>query len=58
MEPIYVLCEGSGHRTPTGMCQMCGSTRVVFGDVVVTHNRRDIIAELQRGDFDPPEVGL
>ena len=57
---IAVPCEGSnlvGHVTPTGvMCQMCGNVWPQFPtpslfDKVPQHDRLDIVAMVERGDF-------
>lgn len=58
-DPILVPCEGSdlpGHRAicpPThGMCQMCGQVRSLNEDgTMPPHNRKDIVAMIDRGDF-------
>lgn len=53
-EPIRVDCEGAGCPTHLGgMCQMCG--RIVPVDdryYALPHKRRDILAMIERGDFD------
>jgi hypothetical protein len=58
--PIVVPCEGSslvGHVMPTGvMCQMCGIVWPQFPvpsmfDKVPQHDRLDIVAMVERGDF-------
>lgn len=58
--PIVVPCEGSslvGHIVPTGvLCQMCGNVWPQFPvpsmfDKVPEHDRLDILAMLERGDF-------
>ena len=58
--PIVVPCEGSnlvGHVMPTGvMCQMCGTVWPQFPtpsmfDKVPEHDRLDIVAMVERGDF-------
>jgi hypothetical protein len=54
-EPILVWCEGSGcppasdwHR----ICSMCGIGKGVdLQGLVLPHERRDILAEIERGDF-------
>lgn len=58
-EPIPIPCEGSdvpGHVAADprfAMCKMCGwlVTRDTAGNVG-THHRDDILARLERGDFD------
>jgi hypothetical protein len=47
-----IPCEGGGHVTPHGVCQMCGRLWVGRGEMVPPHDRQDIIAMLNRGDFD------
>jgi hypothetical protein len=58
--PIVVPCEGSnlvGHPMPTGvLCQMCGNVWPQFPipgmfDKVPEHDRLDILAMVERGDF-------
>ena len=62
-EPIWIECEGSnlvGHAVmgdgqPLVMCQMCGQTYIpagVYGSVP-DHDRQDILAMIDRGDFAP-----
>ena len=60
IDPIVVPCEGSnlvGHVMPTGvMCQMCGNVWPQFPtpsmfDKVPQHDRLDIVAMVERGDF-------
>lgn len=63
-EPIWIRCEGSGCPTHNqgfergtrfpgrGMCSMCGAPVPLAGDeMAVTHNRDDILARLERGDY-------
>jgi hypothetical protein len=57
-EPILIDCEGAGwlaHRTPIlglGVCVMCGKTvRTPNGGVAASHQREDLIAMIERGDF-------
>lgn len=48
-EPIRMTCEGSG--TPNvGYCQMCA--RVFPEDTIPEHERDDVLAMLDRGDYD------
>lgn len=57
-EPILIPCEGSGCPTHfyaqrAGMCQMCG--RIVHADAdgkALSHQRDDVLARIDRGDFD------
>jgi hypothetical protein len=53
--PIWKRCEGSDYQpaTPTTLtrCPMCGTHPIGDDGTVPPHNRRDIIAELNRGDF-------
>ena len=58
-EPLTMVCEGSGcatHPQPgvmgLGICAMCGHTVSVNGTVAMLHTRNDILAMLERGDFD------
>ena len=63
--PIMINCEGSGyvgHPVWRGdllgeavMCQMCGQAfgRVGMFDHVPEHTRPDLIAMIDRGDFNP-----
>lgn len=54
--PITVWCEGSGcppafESIP--MCPMCGQFPQLRSDGTMTgHHRRDLLAEIERGDFD------
>lgn len=61
--PIMMPCEGSsqrGHiicgvvgRSVWAMCAMCGHNMPADDDgVVIQHTRADILAMLDRGDFD------
>ena len=57
-EPILIACEG-GHQQPAqhlghyGMCAMCGRIYPIdSAGYVVRHDRDDIIARVERGDFD------
>lgn len=56
--PILILCEGSYQRTHNidcwnGLCAMCGLVVPICGDAgeAVAHDREDILAEIDRGDF-------
>lgn len=59
-EPIWIDCEGVGCPTHQaggiygfGMCQMCGHTVATdHHGVALYHRRDDVIARLERGDFD------
>lgn len=54
---IPIRCEGSGEISPHWLCPMCGVPVDGLGGggdrPLIEHNRRDILAELRRGDFDP-----
>jgi hypothetical protein len=50
-EPILIRCEGSGAES--SYCQMCASAPSVNG-VIVDHDRLDVLAMLERGDFNAP----
>lgn len=59
VDPILVRCEGSTHATHNvvgsshlGMCRMCGELVVADEGVARPHNRQDILAMIDRGDFD------
>lgn len=64
-EPLYVRCEGSDHavhrftRGSTsgghfyGTCAMCGSwVRSRANGIARPHDREDVMAMFERGDFD------
>lgn len=58
-DPIWIECEGSGrpvHPHPAmvlgGICSMCGTIVATFQRKAVGHRRQDILAMLNRGDFD------
>ena len=61
-EPIMIPCEGSGGfglllgprdiATNLYMCQMCGATFLAPYNRMPRHDRQDILAMLDRGDFD------
>ena len=52
-DPILVPCEGSGAAATHWLCPMCGIPHgLVEGATIPAHNRRDILAELRRGDYD------
>lgn len=58
-EPILIPCEGGehpGHADITGhlaMCVLCGEVLPTTDDgLVPAHTRDDILARLQRGDFE------
>lgn len=54
-EPILIPCEGSGAVGNRGMvpgtrsCQMCGGH--FFAKSIPQHDRWDILAMIERGDF-------
>jgi hypothetical protein len=48
-EPILIRCEGSGSANP-GWCPMCAT--VFAADPIPEHARLDVLAMLDRGDFD------
>jgi hypothetical protein len=57
--PLLVHCEGSGcpptiwlHGDLVGMCAMCGMPIAAEHGRVDEHERQDILAMLERGDFD------
>jgi hypothetical protein len=59
-EPILIRCEGSGCPPAamliglsfgTGICAMCGEQWSVVAGTILDHQRDDIIARLNRGDF-------
>ena len=56
-EPIMIRCEGSGSlanipKGGLGYCQMCGRVSALLpGDTMPEHQRDDIIARINRGDF-------
>ncbi len=50
-EPIVIDCEGSGVPTSHHLCTMCGWV-VPNPPEVPPHQRNDLIAMLERGDFD------
>lgn len=56
-EAILITCEGGGHRGHLGMwgfvmCCMCGQWfDREAGVVVPAHDRDDVLARIERGDF-------
>lgn len=51
--PLLVGCEGSGQPPVAGLCRTCGESVVVnLSGLVVSHDREDVLAMLDRGDFD------
>lgn len=55
-DPIPIPCEGSGcpgnlPGDDTALCTMCGALHPLDGGVVVAHQRDDIIARINRGDY-------
>lgn len=62
-EPIWMICEGSGSPAHVGLpmmgsgvCSMCGQYVDTSGpsNVAQLHKRDDILARVERGDFDRP----
>jgi hypothetical protein len=61
-EPIWMVCEGSGSPAHlyamtngpiSGICSMCGChAECSINGIALLHMRHDILAELERGDFD------
>ncbi|HRA86083.1 MAG TPA: hypothetical protein PLT40_17240 [Ilumatobacteraceae bacterium] len=58
--PIWIECEGTGSAGSYGYCPMCGATGdrlpITQADgflLIDTHQRRDILAMIDRGDFAP-----
>lgn len=49
IDPLFVLCEGSD--ADSDYCPMCGDT-FVLAPPIPPHRRPDILAMLDRGDFD------
>jgi hypothetical protein len=59
-EPIWIRCEGSGGNAnlsngAVGNCQMCNRRMILDGvgveGKIPEHERDDILARLNRGDF-------
>ena len=59
-DPIMITCEGSGGqgnrlhyggRAPALHCQMCNQGWVDV-DTIPEHPRKDLLAMIDRGDFD------
>ena len=57
--PILVACEGSvcvpaARNYTYGLCSMCGQWQPIVepDGVVIHHRRQDLIAMIERGDFD------
>ena len=55
--PIWISCEGAGspgHGDDgrSAMCAMCGAFQPAVDGVVLRHKRQDILAMIDRGDFD------
>ena len=54
-DPILIPCEGSraeGHDVPGGlMCRMCGLVLPFNLEVMPDHQRDDVLARIERGDF-------
>jgi hypothetical protein len=48
--PIMMRCEGSG--AASDYCQMCGRWDQTVDGIVLDHDRADVLAMLERGDFD------
>ena len=61
-EPIVMICEGSGCPSHAGsmigrgICSMCGQDVAARGrdNIAELHARRDLLAMIERGDFDQP----
>lgn len=59
-DPILITCEGNGspvHRHGpaafSGICPMCGQVVACYGEgVAFAHQRDDVLARIERGDFD------
>lgn len=58
-DPIWIECEGTGALADYGYCPMCGAvgdalpvTREGESLLIDAHPRRDLIAMIDRGDFD------
>lgn len=59
-EEIRVRCEGSGHPPASAtvrICSMCGAVPGETDGVVIEHTRRDVLAMIDRGDFDDDHDG-
>ena len=52
-EPIEITCEGGGILSPHDRCTMCGAPIVESDGTVPPHKRMDLIAMIDRGDFEP-----
>jgi hypothetical protein len=55
--PIWIACEGSGcPGIPApwrgGLCAMCGAAVPSREGKILPHERQDILAMIDRGDFD------
>lgn len=55
-EPIFIHCEGSRSVAVEGICPMCGYhvgavVLWITDGLVPDHEREDIIAMIDRGDF-------
>ena len=63
-DPIVILCEGSDQRANLvtarpygrGNCAMCNSVVQTYNGEALTHSRFDVMAMIERGDFDPSEL--
>lgn len=58
-QPIWIECEGTGSLAGHGYCPMCGTMgddlpvpQVADSLLIDTHPRKDILAMIERGDFD------
>lgn len=50
--PTRIPCEGTGWPPAGGvLCAMCGRAGLVANGFVVAHQRDDILAMIERGDF-------
>ena len=59
-EPIWIECEAVGTYGDLGYCPMCGlmgdALPITHADgfvLIDTHQRQDILAMIERGDFAP-----
>jgi hypothetical protein len=60
LAPIMIDCEGSGCPTHgsmsnlrgVGMCMMCGQWFNLVDGVAEPHKRADVLAMIDRGDFE------
>lgn len=57
-DPIMIDCEGSGSDASYGYCPMCGIVdfavdRSAEFTLIAAHQRKDLLAMIERGDFAP-----